>query len=244
MSGSIGEPIASAYGPAKRNRHVELLRDYLATRSLRKDDRLPPERQLCLDLSISRGSLRHALAVLEASGEVWRHVGKGTFAGKSGTVASHEWVDVSNPMEVTEARLYIEPKLASLAAIRGTGKEFQLMRRLTEQGGAASDVRRSQELNDQLHRVIAAAARNPLLIAAFEMIYQARAQTNWGKLRPLHTALSELQVHWSEHGQIVEAICSRDAPEAEELMAVHITHVQDEIDAKSRALGRLPRRAA
>ena len=30
---------------------------------------------------MSRGDLRKALAILEAQGELWRHVGKGTFVG-------------------------------------------------------------------------------------------------------------------------------------------------------------------
>src|SRR6266702_2387796 len=41
--------------------------------------RLPTERQLAVDLGVSRSAVRHALAVLQAEGRVSREVGRGTF---------------------------------------------------------------------------------------------------------------------------------------------------------------------
>src|ERR1035441_10384086 len=41
--------------------------------------RLPTERRLALDLGMSRSSVRHALAILEAQGRISREVGRGTF---------------------------------------------------------------------------------------------------------------------------------------------------------------------
>ena len=41
--------------------------------------RLPTERQLALDLGVTRSSVRHALALLEAQGRISREVGRGTF---------------------------------------------------------------------------------------------------------------------------------------------------------------------
>jgi len=57
------------------------LRAYLAQRELPPEARLPPERELSEILGVSRGELRKALAILEGQGELWRHVGKGTFVG-------------------------------------------------------------------------------------------------------------------------------------------------------------------
>ena len=57
------------------------LRALLAQKELPPSTRLPPERELSELLGVSRGELRKALAVLEKQGELWRHVGKGTFIG-------------------------------------------------------------------------------------------------------------------------------------------------------------------
>src|SRR5215467_6237854 len=41
--------------------------------------RLPTERQLSVDLGVTRSSVRNALALLEAQGRISREVGRGTF---------------------------------------------------------------------------------------------------------------------------------------------------------------------
>jgi len=41
--------------------------------------RLPTERQLAIDLGVSRAAIRHAMAMLQADGHVSREVGRGTF---------------------------------------------------------------------------------------------------------------------------------------------------------------------
>ncbi|MCK5444854.1 MAG: winged helix-turn-helix transcriptional regulator, partial [Rhodospirillaceae bacterium] len=65
----------------KHNRAVPLLKNYINDKELAPQSKLPPERQLCEELGISRGELRKALSLLEAEGKIWRHVGRGTFAG-------------------------------------------------------------------------------------------------------------------------------------------------------------------
>jgi DNA-binding GntR family transcriptional regulator len=57
------------------------LQGLLADRQYPLNGRLPPERSLCRELGVNRGALRKALAVLEAEGQIWRHVGRGTFVG-------------------------------------------------------------------------------------------------------------------------------------------------------------------
>jgi len=59
------------------------LRDWLAPGRRRTGDRLPPEHELAAMLGISRGTLRAALKRLEASGEIVRRRGSGTFVGRT-----------------------------------------------------------------------------------------------------------------------------------------------------------------
>ncbi len=64
---------------AARNRLWRVLED----RAPAPGDRLPPERVLKDLIGCSRETLRAALAALEAGGEIWRHVGQGTFRGRA-----------------------------------------------------------------------------------------------------------------------------------------------------------------
>jgi len=58
------------------------LRSWLAPGRHRPGDRLPPEHELAGMLGVSRGTLRVALERLEASGEIVRRQGSGTYVGR------------------------------------------------------------------------------------------------------------------------------------------------------------------
>ncbi|HSM39403.1 MAG TPA: winged helix-turn-helix domain-containing protein, partial [Afifellaceae bacterium] len=60
---------------------LDAMRSFLADQKLSLNLRLPPERELCKHFGVSRSELRKALAVLESEGQIWRHVGRGTFIG-------------------------------------------------------------------------------------------------------------------------------------------------------------------
>ena len=54
----------------------------IATGQWNEGERLPPERQLCLDFGVSRATLRQALEELEERGLITRHQGRGTFVAR------------------------------------------------------------------------------------------------------------------------------------------------------------------
>ena len=107
----------------RKVRALAKLRQLLESGEYQVNSRLPAERELAVQLGLSRGALRGGFEVLEAEGKVWRHVGKGTFVG------NRPLDDISipslvtsgtSPTEILEARLLIEPLLARLAAVRAT----------------------------------------------------------------------------------------------------------------------------
>ena len=135
------------------------LRAYLAQKELPPATRLPPERELSEILGVSRGDLRKALAILERQGELWRHVGKGTFIGARPVA---ELVSVAaiaaqtNPAEVMRARLVIEPELAREAALHATADDIEAMRLCVTGARGAETWRQYESWDNRLHRAIAA----------------------------------------------------------------------------------------
>jgi len=215
---------------------TERLRQYLRDSGLQEGERLPAERELATRLSLTRGALRQALSILEASGEVWRRVGKGTFVGKETAHPEESLIRqlarVSNPVEVIEARLVLEPKLAAFAALRGSEKQFMEISKQLEASRSAQVDSQAQKSGDEFHYAIARAANNSLLFALFETLFQVRAETSWGRLQSVVATRKKMTKVWHEHGQILEAIQARDSREAARLMHVHIENIQ-----KSIALG-------
>lgn len=93
--------------------------------------RLPPERQLCALLQVSRTTLRKGLDALESEGRIWRHVGKGTFVGgrPQSVQSCAEALGADTTLsELLEARTLVEPQAARLAALRAESADIALMK--------------------------------------------------------------------------------------------------------------------
>ena len=61
---------------------VQRIRDTIASEGYAHNDRLPPEREMCTKLNVTRNQLRGALARLESRGLIWRHVGGRAVVGR------------------------------------------------------------------------------------------------------------------------------------------------------------------
>ena len=68
-----------ALPPGSGRRLAELILASSSRTGLAPGSRLPTERQLAVDLGVTRSGIRHALAALEADGLISREVGRGTF---------------------------------------------------------------------------------------------------------------------------------------------------------------------
>ena len=200
------------------------------------NSRLPAERRLAVELGVSRSALRGGLAMLEAEGKIWRHVGKGTFVGNRPIRTSSDLSLVSrmtSPAEVLEVRLIVEPRIASLAAFNATAADIAHMQRCLlkiENCFRGDNARRAGRAFDQwdgtLHRAIAEAAHNELLLALFDAINAVRSQTGWGRLQEAAMTRGRHQVYCRQHRGFVEAIAERDPARAESSMWEHIVTVQ------------------
>lgn len=205
------------------------LRNFLAEAELQADGRLPPERELAETLGVGRAALRKALATLQAEGQLWRHVGKGTFTGSRpiDTVADiAAMARRSNPLEVMGARLAFEPEIARCAALNATPALVAEMRNCIARTQQASSWRQYELWDNRLHRTIAEATQNSLLLGLLDTLNAVRREVSWGRLRDNPVRPPEDHHSFAEHDQIVDAIANRDTAGAAAAMRAHLQSVE------------------
>src|SRR5258708_6210831 len=122
------------------------LRAYVDDAIRSRRDRLLAEAQLSELLDIPRGRLRTHLRRLEKDGLIWRHVGKGTFVGPR------------------------TAQLAGKAAVHARPTDIETMERCLEEMRTAKSFVGWKSGDDRLHRTIAGAAQNPLLLILHDIV--------------------------------------------------------------------------
>jgi DNA-binding FadR family transcriptional regulator len=205
------------------------LKAYLAQQDLPANTRLPPEREMSEILGVPRGELRKALAILEDDGELWRHVGKGTFVGtrpvdEIGTIAGV--ANQTNPADVMRTRLLIEPEIAREAALHATLDDIREMRACIKASMQSATWRQYENWDNRLHRAIAEAAHSTLLLALFDTLNAVRRAVVWGRLREGKDRPPENHHSFGEHLAIVDAIEHRDLDAAANMMRQHLRTVR------------------
>ena len=185
--------------------------------------KLPPERELALELGVNRTAVREGLRWLEQQRYVEVRRGKygGAFVLPPPVDASPEQLrDIAGELrQVFELRRAIEPAAAALAAERIVEAELAQLRELhaPETPDIARDRRRA--LDVAFHEVIAAASRNDLLFGAVRDI----------RVR-LAPGLDLIQGPWPErraesrsgHERLIAALAGHDVEAARWAMHDHV----------------------
>jgi DNA-binding FadR family transcriptional regulator len=233
----MDKPIGRFGADAGLDYHSALtqLRAFIAQKDVDTDPRLPPERELCEDLGVSRGELRKALAILEAEGQLWRHVGKGTFVGQR---PSDDGADITlltsktNPGEVMRVRLLLEPAVCREAALNATSHDLAELRTCLTRQRQAETWRHYENWDNCFHRAVAQAAHNTLLLGLFDTLNTVRRAVVWGRLRPDRRAPSPDHHSFAEHEAIYAAVEHRDLDAAGRAMRTHLEHVADNLQRR------------
>lgn len=205
------------------------LRAYLAQMELPPDSRLPPERDLAQTLGVSRAELRKALATLESEGQLWRHVGKGTFIGSRPIDTLADIAAITrrtNPTEVMRTRMLLEPEVTRVAALMATSGHIAEMRTCLAKMRSAQTWRQYEAWDNRLHRVIAESTQNSLLLALLDTLNAVRRAVVWGRLRANKVKPDPDHHSFAEHDAIVAAIADRDMERAAGAMRRHLESVE------------------
>jgi DNA-binding FadR family transcriptional regulator len=202
------------------------LKAWISTIDLPSDGRLPPERELAEMLGKSRAELRKSLAMLEAEGVLWRHVGKGTFLAKHARTADKPDVASiahrTSPPEAMQVRMILEPEVAGLAARGATGAQIAELKALCIEMRRASSWPEYQQLDVRFHTALAQAAGNSLLAELHGLVNEVRRSVVWGGLAKRTLGPPKDYHSFAEHEAIISAIEARDRAGAMDAMRKHL----------------------
>jgi DNA-binding FadR family transcriptional regulator len=204
------------------------LRAYVDDAIRSRRDRLLAEAQLSELLDIPRGRLRTHLRRLEKDGLIWRHVGKGTFVGpRTAQLAGTAPSSSVSPSDAMEGRLMVEPLLAGKAAVHARPTDVEAMERCLEEMRTAKSFVGWKSGDDRLHRTIAGAAQNPLLLILHDIVQgYARSLIAERMEQTLGQGSAPVENSNAEHAAIVAAIKAHDPEGAESTMRKHLTSIR------------------
>ncbi len=221
---------------------VSQIEELIVAGVLKSGQKLPSERELAEQLSVSRPKVRDAIKLLEDRGLLLVKHGDGTFVSAlTGTALSPAMIDLfqSHPEAFggyLEFRREVEGFAAYLASQRATEADRDIIRGIADAMSAAhKQADRSQELalDVKLHSAIVDATHNPMLVHVMASIYELMKrgilagrgfQTSQGISRD---RLLE------QHLKIAEAILARDAEAASAAAEDHITFVENSFREQS-----------
>jgi len=221
-----------AFSSVKRSSTVERIVENLISMikegSLAEGDKLPPERQLCEKIGVSRPILREALKALQVMNIIDIRQGAGAYVKslEPGEVVEHLDIvfhlDSSLYRDLYEARGLLESDVAALAAERISGEELDALERNIRD--AAADINNEEAFFSrdlELHEMILKAAGNRVFpvfmrsVTKLALVY--RKKTN---------ALPNIRHNTiRDHEAILAALKARDGEAARKAMAEHIANV-------------------
>ncbi|MDM7850122.1 FadR/GntR family transcriptional regulator [Pseudochrobactrum kiredjianiae] len=211
---------------------LEKLRALLADQGADQESRLPSERDLAAKFNVSRRALRAALDILEHEGQIWRRQGQGTFSGErrpTGNMPVNQIATFTNPIEVMDVRIEIEPALARMAAARATPALIEQLEKLAQKAEQADDVASWEKWDSAFHSKIADASGNQLFIAIMSIIDEIRRNEAWQQFRARVRSTGRNSLSVTQHNAILDAIRRFHPLDAEEAMRTHLISLREAV---------------
>lgn len=213
-------------------RIAEKLLTLIREKKLRPGDRLPPERDLALQMGVSRPSLREALRALSIMKIIENRQGSGTYVTslEPGTLIEHlDFIIALNDksfLDLFQARKILEVGIASLAAQFITPAQLDALDAIHDRSTASlNDAEVFLKADLELHQVIADAARNQLLALFMKSINDL----NIASRRRTGESAEVRRMTQKDHHAIIAALKSHDPQAAAQAMRAHLDHVESKL---------------
>jgi DNA-binding FadR family transcriptional regulator len=208
---------------------AEALADQIVSGVYRPGHRLPAERDLAAEFSVSRTTVREALLALELSRYVEIRTGSGVFVTKRDASHSEQrslLLEVSvdpGPYEVIEMRRILEAASAQRAASRADDTALDAIEKTTARWpGALNDHPSFEAADYRFHALIAEAADNAILPGLIEYLWSFRNSPMWSRWYAQTRSIENRRRSVEDHRSILRALKRRLPDMAETAMELHL----------------------
>jgi GntR family transcriptional repressor for pyruvate dehydrogenase complex len=209
---------------------MEIIKRMILRGELVAGQKLPPERQLALQLGVSRPSLREAISALIALNILESRHGHGTFVTSLDPELLIEPIDFvlhvneDNLKSLFEARRALEAGAAALAAQRAGDIELARMEEHVKRDPTmVGDPEAFLQHDVQFHDMIRRASHSPILSSLLGSIAALSIESR----RRTGQQIAARQRSVSDHRAMVRALKARDARAAYQAMIDHLSHVEE-----------------
>ncbi|RQO62772.1 GntR family transcriptional regulator [Variovorax sp. KBW07] len=187
--------------------------------------RLPPERELALQLGVSRPSLREALIALEIDGRIEIRMGSGVYVCAVQDASEHDTPAVGeSPSEMMQARAMLEGSVITLAAARVTAQNLEPVKASLESMRQDGVQGRTQIENDRrFHLAIAEMTGNAVLVRLVGELFDGRHSPISSRMSARTEDSHAWTAAFAEHEAIYRALEARDPQAAMTAMLHHLS---------------------
>ncbi|MEB3754208.1 transcriptional regulator LldR [Acinetobacter sp. MD2(2019)] len=239
---------------------IQQLSKLIEQQDMQVGDRLPSERKLCEQLTVSRASLREALQKMNNMGILVSKVGNGTYLEKLPDHWSEQFIiqpissliheDPLYRFDVQEARLVLEGGTAWYAAQRATEEDRAKIHFYYDQVlhfQSSGDADKASEADANFHLAIAEASHNSVLIQMMRSLFNLLQYNVVLGRRKIYTDSHKFEQLHLQHSQVMDAIDRQDPETARASVCSHIEYIIeqvrgiDETEARMQRVSRLKR---
>jgi DNA-binding FadR family transcriptional regulator len=219
-------------GTQRRGAHwvADRLRKAIAAGAYGHGRRLPAERQIAEALSVSRGTVREGLKLLQQDGLVERRVGIGTFVAPASGSEEEDVAEITSPLELMEVRAAVEPQIVRLVVMHATPRDIvQIDEALGGLERCGGDRDAFSEWDQRFHLAMAEATHNPLMIQIYRRINHVRAHTQWQAIKDKVLTPERMAAYNREHRKLFEAVRARDVEAALAVVSTHLESARGDL---------------
>ena len=214
---------------------IEHIKNEIWQGTLKRGERLPPERELAESLGVSRNSVREAIRTLSLLGFVSSTQGAGNFVtcdieqNLRESLRMMVMLGETNYLQISQLWCGLESENARLAAGRILPRQAARLRELARLMREEPDAQKASRYDQEFHLLLCEASGNRLIKSLFSaMLSTINDFISTMYVRIMEDPRQAAELH-AAHERLADALAARDGDAAGEAMRTHFEVVDASI---------------